>query len=184
MFVRMKLVVPLFAFALLSLTGTLGAQDSVKVGDPAPGFTLPAATKDSVLRAGVRLADRFVHHNVILAFYPADWSGGCTKQMCTMRDNFASLSGIGAEVLAISGDYVFSHHEWAKQHDLQFTLLSDHNHAVAKAYQTYNPQSGFNRRTIYVVDVTGKVAYIDRAYDPGSDESFKKLKTELERIKR
>ncbi|MBP1647331.1 MAG: hypothetical protein H6Q30_776, partial [Bacteroidetes bacterium] len=76
------------------------------------------------------------------------------------------------------------HREWANHYDLQFTLLSDHNHAVAKAYQSYNPQSGMNRRTIYVVDVTGKVAYIDRAYDPGSELSFNQLKTALERIKK
>jgi len=181
---RTYLVVPLLAMFLLSLAGTVNAQDSVKVGEPAPDFTLPAATKDSIIRAGVRLADRVGHNNVILAFYPADWSGGCTKQMCTIRDNFASLSDLGAEILAISGDYVFSHREWANHYDLQFTLLSDHNHAVAKAYQSYNPQSGMNRRTIYVVDVTGKVAYIDRAYDPGSELSFNQLKTALERIKK
>lgn len=159
------------------------AQDSVKVGDRAPDFTLPAATKDSVIKSGVHLADRIGRNNIILAFYPADWSGGCTKEMCTMRDNFGSLSGLGADVFGISGDYVFAHHEWAKQQQFQFTLLSDHNHAVARTYQSFNPQSGFNRRTIYLLDRNGKVAYIDRAYDPGSMDSFNRLKAELQRIR-
>jgi glutaredoxin-dependent peroxiredoxin len=160
------------------------AQDSVKVGDHAPDFTLPAATKDSVIRSGVHMADRIGRNNIVLAFYPADWSGGCTKEMCTMRDNFSSLSDLSADVLGISGDYVWAHHEWAKQQQFQFTLVSDHNHAVARSYQSYNPQSGFNRRTIYLVDRSGKIAYIDRAYDPGSEESFNKLKAELQRLKK
>jgi peroxiredoxin Q/BCP len=57
---------------------------------------------------------------VILAFYPADWSGGCTKEVCTLRDTFAELAKLNAVVLGISGDYVFSHQEWAKFHKLQF----------------------------------------------------------------
>jgi peroxiredoxin len=168
----------------LVLAQTLLAQDSVKVGDRAPDFTLPAATKDSVIRSGVHLADRIGQNIIILAFYPADWSGGCTKEMCTMRDNFSTLSNLGADVFGISGDYVWAHHEWAKQQQFQFTLLSDHVHAVAKTYQSYNPQSGFNRRTVYLVDRTGKVAYIDRAYNPGSEESFNTLKAEVQRIKK
>ncbi len=174
-------IVPLLAL-FLTQHGT--AQDSVKVGDRPPDFTLPAATKDSVIRAGVHLANLIGRNNIIIAFYPADWSSGCTMEMCTMRDNFGSLAKLGADVLGISGDYVWAHHEWAKQQGFQFTLLSDHNHAVAKAYQSYNPQSGYNRRTVYLVDGSGKVAYIDRAYDPGSDASFERLKAELERIKR
>ncbi|RPH36647.1 peroxiredoxin [bacterium] len=182
--VRLTTAAPILATCFLFLAQALCAQDSVKVGDRAPDFSLPGATKDSIIKAGVRLGDLVGRNNIILAFYPADWSGGCTKEMCTMRDNFASLSDLGADVFGVSGDYVYSHHEWAKYHNLQFTLLSDHNHAVAKAYQSYNPQSGLNRRTVYLVDRTGKVAYIDRAYDPGSDTSFNKLKAELQRIKK
>ncbi len=181
---RLTFTVRIFATCILFFALAGYAQDSVKVGDRAPDFTLPAATKDSLIRSGVHLADRIGNNSVILAFYPADWSGGCTKEMCTMRDNIGSLSDLGADVLGISGDYVWAHHEWAKQQQFQFTLLSDHNHAVAKAYQSYNPQSGFNKRTIYLLDRTGKVAYIDRAYDPGSDASFNKLKAELQRIKK
>lgn len=180
---RMTFIATTLTICTLLLAGAAFAQDSVKVGDRAPDFTLPAATKDSVIRAGVHLNERIGRNYIVLAFYPADWSGGCTKEMCTMRDNFGALSSLGADVYGISGDYVFAHHEWAKQQQFQFMLLSDHNHAVAKAYQSYNPQSGFNRRTIYVLDRTGKVVYIDRAYDPGSEASFDKLKAELQHFK-
>lgn len=158
------------------------AQDSVKVGDQAPGFTLPAATRDSIRWSGVQLSDYIGRNNIVLAFYPADWSGGCTKEVCMMRDNFQALSDLDAQVFGISGDYVYSHYEWAKYHGLQFALLSDHDHTVAKAYQSYNPQSGFNRRTVFAIDRAGKVAYIDHNYIAGSNDSFDALKEGLRRL--
>ncbi len=157
------------------------AGDNLSVGDQAPDFTLPSATKDSINFGGVHLSSVVGTSNIVLAFYPADWSGGCTKEMCTMRDNFNVLSKLGATVFGISGDYVFSHREWAKYHSLQFVLLSDHDHAVARLYQSYDPQEGYNLRTVFVIDKRGKIAYIDRAYKAGSQESFDNLKAALER---
>lgn len=158
------------------------SMDKLNVGDKAPDFTLPLATKDTLVRA-FKLSDVVGKDNVILAFYPADWSGGCTTEMCTMRDNFSTLSELGATVYGISGDYVFSHREWAKYHNLQFALLSDHNHEVARMYSSYNPDTGFNLRTIYVIDKKGKIAYIDLAYQAGSVESFDRLKSALAKLK-
>jgi len=156
--------------------------EPLRVGDKAPDFTLPGATKDS-LTGDVKLSDLVGKSAIVLAFYPADWSGGCTKEMCTMRDNFGALSGLGATVFGISGDYVFSHREWAKYHNLQFSLLSDHSHQVAKTYTSYNPESGMNLRTVYVIDRQGKIAYIDLAYKAGESESFENLKGALAKLK-
>jgi peroxiredoxin len=169
--------------SLMCIAGSGFAQEKLKVGDPAPDFTLPSATKDSVNAQGVTLSHVIGKKNIILAFYPADWSGGCTKEMCTMRDNFDALSGLGATVYGISGDYVYSHREWAKYHNLQFALLSDHNHELARKYQSYNDQSGMNFRTVYVIDRAGKIAYIDLAYKAGSPESFELLKSALKNFK-
>ena len=180
----MRTIFPAVLFLIFGVSLQSQSLTAPSVGSIAPDFTLPYATKDSIAKVFLKLSDYVGKRAVIVAFYPADWSTGCTKEVCTMRDNFASLSDLRADVLGISGDYVFSHHEWAKYHNLQFTLLSDHNHTVAMAYQSYNPQSGFNRRTIYLVDRTGKVAYIDRAYDPGSAESFNKLKAELQHTRK
>lgn len=172
------------AMVLMVLAGGTEAfsSDPLKVGDKAPDFTLPSATKDS-LTGDVKLSEIVGKNNIILAFYPADWSGGCTKEMCTMRDNFSALSDLGATVYGISGDYVFSHREWAKYHNLQFTLLSDHSHEVAKAYSSYNPDYGMNLRTVYVVNRKGMIAYIDPAYKAGAPESFDKLKDALSKLK-
>ena len=118
----------------------------------------------------------------MLAFYPADWSGGCTKEGWTLRDNFEAPGALKAEIVGISGDYVFSHHEWAKFHNLQFRLASDHKHEVAKRYGSYNETAGFNRRTVYVIDRTGKIAYLDLADSPRDLTSFQKLQDALKKL--
>jgi peroxiredoxin len=176
-----RLLIGLFALAAVSVAF---AQDApLKVGDPAPDFKLPYATIDSVASDSLVLSSLVGKRNVVLAFYPADWSGGCTKEVCTLRDNFSSLGAVNADVVGISGDYVFSHYEWAKFHKLPFRLASDHNHAVAKRYGSFNETYGFNRRTVFVVDKQGKLAYIDLKYSPRDEVSFNNLQTALKNLK-
>ena len=153
------------------------------VGSSAPDFTLPYATKDSIAKAFLKLSEYAGKRAVILAFYPADWSTGCTKEVCTMRDNFAALQGLDAEILAISGDYLWSHYEWAKFHNLPFKLLSDHSHAVAKLYDSFNDKSLYNRRTVFVVDKKGNIAYENLKYSVADLLDFEKLKSALAIIK-
>ena len=164
---------------LLLSPATIFAQDSLKVGDVAPPFTLQSATKDSIDFKGISLAVALKNSRVILAFFPAAWSGGCTKEMCTMRDNFGGLADLGAMVLGISGDYIFTQKEWAKNLGLQFTLLSDHDHAVAKAYRTYNSKSGYDVRSIWVIGENGRIVYMDPAYNVQTPDAFNKLKEAL-----
>jgi len=177
----MRRVISLAAVAA-ALSCACARGGTLNVGDSAPDFTLPGATKDTIDYAGVTLSSRTGGSAIILAFYPADWSGGCTKEMCTMRDNFGDLGTLGATVFGISGDYVYSHREWAKSLGLPFMLLSDHDHRVATLYGSFNAKTGFNIRTIYVIDRQGKIAYIDPAYVAASPESFAKLKSALSTI--
>jgi peroxiredoxin len=169
----------IFLFACVCVAQKPESDRTLKVGDPAPDFALPYATKDTIIFSPLRLSNEIGKRNIVLAFYPADWSGGCTKEMCTIRDDFGNLEKLNAEVLPISGDYVFTHHEWAKYHHLQFKLLSDHKHEVAKEYDSYNSASGFNRRTVYVIDKSGKIAYINLQYNVGTPADFQKLKDVL-----
>ena len=171
---------------LCFLTTALVAQSSMttrlEVGQPAPDFSLRYATRDSIARTPINLSDFVGKRNVVVAFYPADWSSGCTKEVCTMRDDFGNLDKLNAEILAISGDYVYSHHEWAKHHDLPFKLLSDHSHDVAKKYNSYNEESGTDRRTMFVIDKQGKFAYIDLQYSVADDADFNRLKEALNQL--
>mgnify|MGYP000904639451 CR=1 FL=1 len=150
-------------------------SQNLKTGDTAPDFTLPYATKDTIVFSGLNLSDALKGGKVILAFYPADWSGGCTKEVCSFRDNFTKLSDLNAQILGISGDYVFSHKEWAKHHDLQFKLLSDHDHSVAKKYESYNEKSGYNKRTVFVINEDKKIVYMDLDYKVNDDQDFIEL---------
>jgi glutaredoxin-dependent peroxiredoxin len=154
-------------------------QTVLAPGSPAPGFTLPYATKDSIVKSPLSLSDFLGKRVVVLAFYPADWSGGCTKEVCTMRDNFAALQGLNAEILGISGDYVWSHYEWAKALNLPFKLLSDHAHVTARLYNSYNEKSLSNRRTVFVIDKQGRIAYSSLEYSVADLKDFEKLKAAL-----
>ena len=156
---------------------------ALNIGDTPPDFSLPCATRDSIAPENMKLSSLFGKSNIVLAFYPADWSGGCTKEVCSFRDNFAALSELGVEILGISGDYVYSHREWAKYHELPFKLLSDHDHAVAKTYNSYNEISGMNKRTIYVIGKNGKIVYMDLLYSMRDADSFNKLKEALRKLK-
>jgi peroxiredoxin len=163
--------------------GTSAAGAAPQVGDAAPDFSLPFATKDSVATGPLVLSSLVGKHNLVLAFYPADWSGGCTKEVCSFRDSFTALGDLGADVIGISGDYVYSHHEWAKHHELPFRLAADHKHEAARKYGSFNEESGYCRRTVFVVDKGGKIAYADMAYSARDTASFEKLKAALQKLK-
>lgn len=163
---------------------TPAAAPAPKVGEAAPDFKLPYATKEKIFMrpdeqmtlAGLR------GKNVILAFYPADWSGGCTTEVCTFRDTFMEFGKLNAVVLGVSGDYAFSHHEWAKHHNLPFALLSDHDHRVARAYDSYMEQYGMNKRTVYLIDKEGVVRYVNLAFKAGDKKDYDALRAELEKL--
>ncbi len=173
------------AAAAYSGASATASPAAPKVGEAAPDFKLPYATAEKIFMkpdeqmslSGLR------GKNVILAFYPADWSGGCTTEVCTFRDTFMEFGKLNAVVLGISGDYVFSHHEWAKHHKLQFPLLSDHDHRVAKAYDSYMEQYGFNKRTVYLIDKEGVVRYVNLAFKAGDKKDYDALRAELEKLK-
>lgn len=155
------------------------------VGQPAPDFKLPYATAEETKynpAEGMSLS-QYRGKTVVLAFYPADWSSGCTTEVCTFRDTFKDLGNLGAVILGISGDYVFSHHEWITHHKLTFPLLSDHDHSVAKTYASYDPKFGYNKRTVYVVDGSGTVRYRSLDFKAGSKADYEALRDAISKAK-
>ncbi len=168
-----------------SATGAAAATAAPKVGEAAPDFKLPYATQEKIFFSPDEQMTLAAQHgkNVILAFYPADWSGGCTKEVCTLRDTFAELAKLNATVLGISGDYVFSHHEWAKFHKLPFALLSDHDHKVARTYGVFNEAAGFDNRSVFLLDKDGVLRYSNLAFKAGDKADYDHLRAELEKLK-
>jgi peroxiredoxin Q/BCP len=95
-------------------------QTVAQVGDPAPEFTL----LDDQGKEW-KSSEHFGKKIVVLYFYPADFTGGCTKQACGYRDDFSKLQDAGVEIVGISGDSVKNHAAFKKFHNLNFTLLAD-----------------------------------------------------------
>lgn len=157
-------------------------ENGIREGMHAPLFSLPYATKDSVARNPLSMSEIIGTRNIVLAFYPAAWSPGCTKEVCSFRDNFSELQSLDAEILAISGDYTWSLHSWAQHHDLPFKLLSDHDHKVARMYESYNETTMYNKRTIYLVDKNGIVRYLNLRYSVSDAKDFELLKEALRKL--
>src|SRR6478752_10856254 len=100
----------------------------LEAGDMAPPFTLADAGGHQV-----SLKD-FAGRNVVLFFYPADDTPGCTKEACGFRDAWDDLAALGVTVLGVSPDAAVSHRAFAAKHRLPFTLLSDPDRSVMRAY--------------------------------------------------
>ncbi|MGH7254786.1 MAG: peroxiredoxin [Nitrospirales bacterium] len=127
----------------------------IKVGDTAPDFTL----KDQDQK-DVKLSDLRGKKNVVLAFYPLDWSPVCTKENKCLTDDFPKFEGANAVVFGISTDSPFSHKAWVDSLGLKHTLLSDLHREVVKNYGLYFEPFNCGKRATVIVDKNGKVAYV------------------------
>lgn len=119
---------PLLAVLFAASSFTASAAD-LKVGDAAPQFE---AMDDS--GKPWTSTDHVGKKIVVVYFYPADMTGGCTKQACGFRDDLAKLAGRNVEVIGVSGDSVRNHQLFKKAHNLNFPLLADVEGKVAAAF--------------------------------------------------
>jgi peroxiredoxin Q/BCP len=149
---------PLAAALVIALVAA-PAFAEVKVGDAAPDFTL----KDQDGK-DVKLSSFKGQKNVIVAFYPKDFSGGCTTEMKCLVKEMNKLAARDSIVIGISVDTVESHANFAKQLGIQFRILSDPDLAVAKLYDVASPSAdgGFATRSAFIVDKDGKLRWLDR----------------------
>jgi peroxiredoxin Q/BCP len=143
----------------------------ITVGAAAPEFTLPGI--ENGVRRDYTLSE-YRGRKVVLAFYPGDDTPGCTRQMCSYRDEFAVFEGVEAVLLGISPQDVDSHEKWAQKRNLQFPLLADTDRAVAKQYGVAAPVIGI-RRSVFVVDADGVLRYKDMKLIGATFEKADKL---------
>jgi thioredoxin-dependent peroxiredoxin len=130
-----------------------------QVGRTAPAIRLPWANKDAVGPADQPYdlsLDR--GKTVVVAFFPRDFTSGCTAEMRTFAEQYDSLFGPEVVVVGISTDSLATHTRFASSLDLPFRLLSDPQQLVARRYGS-GDRSGYLRRTVYVVGPDGKVQY-------------------------
>jgi thioredoxin-dependent peroxiredoxin len=132
----------------------------ISLGEAAPDFKLPGIEKGE--RRDFTLSE-YRGRNVVLAFYPGDNTPGCTRQLCSYRDNWSDLEDLGAVLLGISPQDVDSHEKFATKHNFPFPLLADIDKAVTTSYGVGAPVIGV-RRSVFVVDGAGVVRYADRKF--------------------
>ena len=125
----------------------------MNIGENAPDFMLRDGDGNDW-----KLAD-YKGKMVVLLFYPGDNTPVCTKQLCSVRDNWADYAATGAEVIGISTDSAASHKGFAEKHNLPLTLLADENGVVAKIYDAKSWLPGRSARAVVVIDKNGSIAY-------------------------
>jgi peroxiredoxin Q/BCP len=121
---------------------------ALEPGDIPPPFRLSDPTGRPVSLADFRGRD------VVLYFYPADDTPGCTKEACGFRDAWDGLAALGVAVVGISPDGAESHRKFAAKYRLPFTLLSDPDRAVMRAYGAYGEKTMYGRKVTGVIRST------------------------------
>ena len=134
----------------------------LETGQMAPDFTLPDQDGQpftlSSLRGGY----------VVLYFYPKDNTSGCTKEACSLNGELDAFSGLGARVVGVSADGSESHQRFIARYSLGFTLLSDGDHEVMKAYGAYGEKTMYGKKTVgvirstFLIDPEGRIVRIWR----------------------
>ena len=146
------------------------------VGDPAPDFTLKTiGLKDVSLKT-------YRGKNVVLLFYPLDWTPGCSTCMPAFDRRIRDFEAANAQVVGISTDSPFSHENWAKSVGIShYPLLSDMQRSVARAYGVYWPDWNANVRATFVIDKQGVIRFVER-YGKGELPNPDKILAEVKKL--
>jgi peroxiredoxin len=133
----------------------------IAVGQPAPEFALKDQSQQDV-----KLADFRGKKNVVLVFYPLDWSPVCTNEHACFVNEMKQFEKLNAQVLGVSVDSVWSHKAYADKMGIQYPLLADFHPrgAMASQYGVYLAEKGITGRAIAIVDKAGKLAWF-KQYD-------------------
>jgi peroxiredoxin Q/BCP len=172
------------AFASLSLVATVsGAQTApaaapptpLKVGEMAPDFTVTVVTKDGVSAKPFRLSEH-KGETVVLAFFPKARTTGCTVQMESYRDRYAEMFNGGKNItlVGVSIDSDTALISWAKDASFPFAFAADTDRKVGVAYGANNGMTS-HRRTLYVIDGTGKISYVAAPFQQMSADAYTQL---------
>jgi len=159
-------------------------QSGPDVGQRAPDFSLPWANREGIgpIESPYQLAsDR--GKTVVVAFYGRDFTKGGTEQMRTFAQQYDSLMGSDAVLVAISTDSVTTHGRFAASLNLPFRLLSDPEQRVSKQYASKDSE-GYNRSTIYVVGPDGKVKFRNLRFNALDPNDYNELRNAVKSASR
>lgn len=148
-------------------------------GQKAPSFNLPDQDKNMVS------LDSLKGSNVVLLFFPAAFTGVCTKEMCQTRDELSFYNGVNAKVFGISVDMPFALGKFKELNGITFPLLSDFNKEAITAYDVRNENfsvglKGVAKRASFVINKDGVVIHSEILPNPGDYPNFDAIKKALE----
>lgn len=151
----------------------------ISVGQTAPDFTLPNQDKKEV-----KLSDFTGKRNVVLMWYPLDWSPICTSEHACFVNDMKEFETLDAEVLGVSVDSVWSHKAFAEKMGIKYSLLADFHPrgAMSEKYGMYLADKGITGRAIAIVNKAGKVAWF-KNYDIPVVPDLKEVAAALSQVK-
>ncbi|MEM8908308.1 MAG: redoxin domain-containing protein [Bacteroidota bacterium] len=150
-------------------------------GDKAPNFTLRASDKSEVS------LENYNGKNVVLLFFPLAFTGVCTEELCSMRDDIGTYEGLDAQILAVSVDSLFTLEKFKAEQNYNFPLLSDFNKNVSRAYGALYEDfvldmKGVSKRSAFVIDKEGTVQYAEVLESAGDLPNFSAVKETLQAL--
>ena len=164
-----------------SAAGSVPPATFPAVGDAAPDFS--ATATDSTGKVIPVSLSSLRGKVVVLAFYPADHSSGCTAELNKFRDEYQSLFGDNVVVLPTSIDSLASHSSWAREAHFPFALIADTKSELATKYGSQGGTRPYFKRTVFVIGKDGKVAYADTRFNALAQDGYDKLAAEIKRAK-
>ena len=154
---------------------------NIKIGDKAPQFTLRSSETKEVSLSDIK------DKNVVLLFFPLAFTGVCTEELCTMRDDIAKYNDMDAEILAISVDSPFTLAKYKEDQQLNFSLLSDFNKTVSRSYGSLYEDfvldmKGVSKRSAFVIDKSGIIRYSEVLENAGELPNFVAIRETLKTL--
>ena len=154
---------------------------SLQTGTNAPDFMLYSSEKAPITLSEQR------GRNVLLLFFPLAFTSVCTTELCAVRDNLSWYDKVNAKVFGISVDALQSLAKFKEEQGLNFTLLSDFNKEVSRAYDAIYEQFGFNmkrvsKRDAFVIDKEGIIRYAEVLENAGELPNFNKIQACLQEL--
>ena len=149
------------------------------LGSPAPHFTLPDTAREQISLTDLR------GHKVVLAFFPAAFTGVCEKELCTFQADLGRFADLNAKILAICVDAPFSNAAFAAKTGASFPILSDYSRSTVEAYgvalHDFAGMTGYtaSQRAVFVVDESGTVSYEWIAPNPGVEPDYPAVQAAL-----
>ena len=154
---------------------------ALEVGTKAPDFTLK--TKNAEGLQEITLSDNFGKGKTVLLFFPLAFTSVCIEELCSVRDSLEDYNDLGATVYGISVDSPFTQEVFAKQNNLNFTLLSDFNKTASSAYGVLFEDliglKGVSKRSAFVIDSDGVIQFSSSSDDPTVLPDFEAIKAAL-----